>query len=139
MQSGLWVWRAPGVQARSFYLSRPSSSSTSKLRTAADYELISRRIDIELENRKADTRSEQKAYEIAIEVSVHQFDSGSFAQHPRARSLTDRPLSRLQELNNKFTISLGDLRTDIEQYKWESTRKGIGPSSISLLHLILCA
>lgn len=41
-----------------------------------------------------------------------------------------------QELNNKFTISLGDLRTDIEQYKWEATRKGIGsfPSSASAVN-----
>lgn len=30
-----------------------------------------------------------------------------------------------QEINNKFTISLGDLKTEIEQAKWDATRRAI--------------
>jgi hypothetical protein len=30
-----------------------------------------------------------------------------------------------EELNNKFTIFLGDLRTDIESAKWDATRRAI--------------
>jgi hypothetical protein len=39
-----------------------------------------------------------------------------------------RPFSHLlhlQEINNKFTISLGDLKTEIEQAKWDATRRAI--------------
>lgn len=30
---------------------------------------------------------------------------------------------RIQELDNKFTVRLGDLRTAMERYKWDSTRR----------------
>jgi hypothetical protein len=30
-----------------------------------------------------------------------------------------------QEINNKFTISLGDLKTEIESAKWDATRRAI--------------
>lgn len=36
-----------------------------------------------------------------------------------------RPDIRGQEINNKFTISLGDLKTEIEQAKWDATRRAI--------------
>ncbi|CED84158.1 Protein of unknown function DUF1640 [Phaffia rhodozyma] len=77
------------------------------VRIKESMEQLKHDIEIELENRKADTRVEQKAYEIAIE-----------------------------ELNNKFTISLGDLRTDIEQYKWDTTRKGIVGIAIFVLFIV---
>jgi hypothetical protein len=30
---------------------------------------------------------------------------------------------RIQELDNKFTVKLGDLKTAMERYKWDSTRR----------------
>lgn len=30
---------------------------------------------------------------------------------------------RIQELDNKFTVRLGDLRTAMERYKWDTTRR----------------
>jgi hypothetical protein len=32
---------------------------------------------------------------------------------------------RIQEINNKFTISLGDVRTDLEAVRWETIWKGM--------------
>lgn len=53
-------------------------------------------IDLELNTRKDDTRAGMKAFDIAAE-----------------------------ELHNKFTISVGALRTEIESAKWEATRRAI--------------
>ncbi|EIW68067.1 hypothetical protein TREMEDRAFT_32707 [Tremella mesenterica DSM 1558] len=60
-------------------------------------------IEMDMNNRKSETRSELKGFDIAIE-----------------------------EINNKFTISLGDLRTEIESAKWDATRRAIGQSFIYL-------
>jgi len=72
-----------------------------------EYELLERQlkedlgnmrheVDIDVNNRKNETRGGQNAMDIKI-----------------------------QELNNRFTIMLGDLRTRLEGYKWDTTRKGI--------------
>ncbi|GHJ85309.1 hypothetical protein NliqN6_1711 [Naganishia liquefaciens] len=61
--------------------------------TVTDHSLS---IEMDMNNRKAENRSDQKGYDIAIE-----------------------------EINNKFTISLGDLKTEIEQAKWDATRRAI--------------
>jgi hypothetical protein len=42
----------------------------------------------------------------------------------------------LQEINNKFTISLGDLRTEIESAKWDSVRRAICKLFLSAEHRI---
>jgi len=49
-----------------------------------------------MNNRNAENRSELKEFDLSIE-----------------------------EINNKFTISLGDLRTEIESAKWDATRRAI--------------
>lgn len=54
---------------------------------------------MDMNNRNAENRSELKIFDISIE-----------------------------EINNKFTISLGDLRTEIESAKWDATRRAIGQS-----------
>ncbi len=61
---------------------------------------------MDMNNRKSETRSDQKNYDISIE-----------------------------EINNKFTISLGDLRTEIEQAKWDATRRAIGAFLASAIAL----
>lgn len=56
---------------------------------------------MEMDSSKADTRAEMKRYEMGV-----------------------------QEINNKFTISLSDLRTEIESAKWDSTRRAIAVIAI---------
>lgn len=87
-------------------------------------------IEMDMNNRKSETRSEQKGYDIAIEVSI-ALDS---SQTPRSLRFRFR-----QELNNKFTISIGDLKTEIEQAKWEATRRAISESAMILQVLELSA
>ncbi|CAG8645731.1 5464_t:CDS:2 [Funneliformis caledonium] len=53
-------------------------------------------IQLDINNYKADIREEQKKLEIKI-----------------------------QEINNKFTITYGDIRTDVEALKWETTRMAL--------------
>ncbi|CAG8487075.1 2235_t:CDS:2 [Diversispora eburnea] len=53
-------------------------------------------IQLDINNRKAEVREEQKKMELNI-----------------------------QELNNKFTIASGDIRTEIEAMKWETTRMAL--------------
>lgn len=61
-------------------------------------------IEMDMNNRNAENRSELKEFDLSIE-----------------------------EINNKFTISLGDLRTEIESAKWDATRRAICRSTFSLL------
>ncbi|KAK8845636.1 hypothetical protein IAR55_006352 [Kwoniella newhampshirensis] len=61
-----------------------------------DVQTLKHDIEMDMNNRKAETRTEMKGFDIYIE-----------------------------EINNKFTISLGDLRTEIEAVKWEATRRAI--------------
>lgn len=53
-------------------------------------------IQMDMNNRKNETREEQKAMDMKI-----------------------------QEINNKFTIQLGDIRTEIEAVRWETIWKGM--------------
>lgn len=66
-----------------------------------------------MNNRKAETRTEIKGFDINIEV-------GFTVSH-----INDRTNHIQKEINNKFTISLGDLRTEIESVKWDATRRAI--------------
>ncbi|WVN86831.1 uncharacterized protein L203_102004 [Cryptococcus depauperatus CBS 7841] len=61
-----------------------------------DIQTLKHDIEMDMNNRKAETRTEMKGFDIYIE-----------------------------EVNNKFTISLGDLRTEIESVKWDATRRAI--------------
>lgn len=53
-------------------------------------------IQMDMNNRKNETRQDQKKMDMQI-----------------------------QEINNKFTISLGDIRTEIEAVRWETIWKGM--------------
>ncbi|WVQ95808.1 hypothetical protein IAU59_002907 [Kwoniella sp. CBS 9459] len=70
-----------------------------------DVQVLKHDIEMDMNNRKAETRTEIKGFDIYIE-----------------------------EINNKFTISLGDLRTEIESVKWDATRR-----AISIIILIVVA
>lgn len=65
-------------------------------RLREDVGLMKSDIQLDMNTRKAETREEQKALEI-----------------------------RIQEVNNRLTIALGDLRTEMEAMKWEMTRRSL--------------
>ncbi|WWC92812.1 uncharacterized protein L201_007771 [Kwoniella dendrophila CBS 6074] len=67
-----------------------------------DVQVLKHDIEMDMNNRKAETRTEMKGFDIYIE-----------------------------EINNKFTISLGDLRTEIESVKWDATRRAISTIAVS--------
>jgi hypothetical protein len=54
-------------------------------------------VQLDMNNRKNETREDQKVMDMKI-----------------------------QEINNKFTIRLGDIRTEIEAVRWETIWKGMG-------------
>ena len=66
-------------------------------KTREDLENLRNDVTIEMNNRKIATRAEQQNMEIKI-----------------------------QDLNNNFTKRLGDMRTDAEAQKWQTTRLLIG-------------
>ncbi|KAJ9125560.1 hypothetical protein QFC22_000522 [Naganishia vaughanmartiniae] len=88
--------RNDGIALRSTasLIRREVDSLSQKLKE--DIGTLKHDIEMDMNNRKAENRSDQKGYDIAIE-----------------------------EINNKFTISLGDLKTEIEQAKWDATRRAI--------------
>ncbi|KAL0086702.1 hypothetical protein F4703DRAFT_1848254 [Phycomyces blakesleeanus] len=61
-----------------------------------DVALMKNEVTLDMNNRKNETREEQKAIDM-----------------------------RIQEINNKFTIQLGDVRTDLEAVRWETIWKGM--------------
>jgi hypothetical protein len=88
---------------------------------------------MDMNNRKSETRSDQKTFDISIEVRF-----AGIQLVPKDSSLTCVRLMPSQEINNKFTISLGDLRTEIEQAKWDATRRAIGAFIVSPSWLQFC-
>ncbi|BEI79504.1 hypothetical protein CcaverHIS002_0100330 [Cutaneotrichosporon cavernicola] len=67
-----------------------------ELTMSEDVQELKHDIELEMGNRKTDTRSDMKQASINIE-----------------------------EINNRATISIGDLKTEIESAKWEATRRAI--------------
>ncbi|KAG8748569.1 hypothetical protein FRC10_003703 [Ceratobasidium sp. 414] len=66
-------------------------------------------IEMEINDRKNETRADAKASEIAIEVVL----------------LRGHRLMVAQELNHRATIKISDLRTEIEQAKWVNISRGV--------------
>ena len=73
------------------------------------------RIQMELGNRKNEAKNELKRQDIVIEVD-----------HLPARSLA--VLTNAQSMYNKTMGSLGDLKTEVEEAKWDNMRKSVGTS-----------
>lgn len=81
---------------------------------------------MDLHNRKADTRAEQQAYGIGIEVRRDLLASLLTRLH-----VADALL--LQDINGKWLVTINDLRTDIERYKAEEIKRFLGASLFQLL------
>ena len=44
------------------------------------------------------------------------------------RAELNKPEVHLEDIGHRATLSMGDLRTEMEQAKWDNTRRGIGAS-----------
>lgn len=76
---------------------------------------------MELDNRKNEVKDEFTSRDIAIEVF----------------SLLTRPYPQVlklvsQELMNKSIVSISDLRTDVEEVKWDNMRRAVGMFQMSV-------
>lgn len=89
--------RNTGIAARSAVSAIRRELDSVEVKMAEDVQVLKHDIELDVNNRKTDTRSDMKWADIQIE-----------------------------EINNRATISIGDLKTEIESAKWEATRRAIG-------------
>jgi SMC interacting uncharacterized protein involved in chromosome segregation len=72
---------------------------------------------MELDTRKNEARTELKHMDIEIEVRPRQLPLETHAEFISA-----------QELLNRTVVTVSELRTDVEEMKWDITRKAVGTS-----------
>ncbi|KAG5641403.1 hypothetical protein DXG03_005339 [Asterophora parasitica] len=85
------------------------------------------RIQMDVDSRKAEAKSDVKQRDIAIEVCL---DSSSY-KWPSHKCLLS------QELLNQVIVNVSDLRTDVEEIKWENMRKAVFALSAFVLVIII--
>ncbi|RUS26041.1 hypothetical protein BC938DRAFT_471300 [Jimgerdemannia flammicorona] len=81
------------LQSEVAAITRETDALNQRLRE--DVAMMKSDIQLDMNNRKSETREDQKSIDV-----------------------------RIQEANNKFTICLGDIRTDLEAVRWETIWKG---------------
>lgn len=104
--------RNAGIAARDDLSAIRRELDAVEIKMAEEMQILKHDIEIEVNDRKTETRSEIKSFDIAIEVSSWQV-------------ISYRRADTFQEINNRATISVGDLKTEIESAKWEATRRAI--------------
>lgn len=92
------------LKAETFLVTREVEALAQHIRE--DVDLIKNEIALDMDNRKNETRSDQKDIDMTI-----------------------------QELNSKFTVRLGEVRTGLESTRWETIWKGLG--LIRIFYLLL--
>lgn len=87
------------------------------------------RIQMDVDSRKNEARNESKRQDIAIEVSylVISIQRTTIRICSRARH---------QEVLNKSLVTLYDLRSDMEEVKWDNMRKSVGEPFYSFLSML---
>lgn len=88
--------RNAGIAGRNALSAIRRDLDSVELKLSEDLQTLKHEIELDMGNRKTDTRSDMKQVSIDIE-----------------------------EINNRATISIGDLKTEIESAKWEATRRAI--------------
>jgi len=68
---------------------------------------------MEVDSRKGEAKADFKHQDILIEVNA------VFLHHPSLFTQT-------QEVLNKAIVSISELRTDVEEIKWENMRRSVG-------------
>ena len=85
---------------------------TASQQLALDAAALQRNLDRLDQKMREDTQTMRTEVEMDVEMRKSQ-----------ARSEGKDIELRIQELDNKFSVRLGDLRTATEKYKWETTRR----------------
>lgn len=88
--------RNAGIAGRNALSAIRRDLDSVELKMSEDVQTLKHDIELDMGNRKTDQRSEMKQTSITIE-----------------------------EISNRATISIGDLKTEIESAKWEATRRAI--------------
>ncbi|KAH0840011.1 hypothetical protein J3R83DRAFT_973 [Lanmaoa asiatica] len=91
-----------------------------------DLGTLKHEIQMELDTRKNESKSDLKQQSIAIEVCPRLYP----ASHPHLPPCE-------QEVLNKAIVELGDLRASMEEVKWVNMRKAVAALSAFLLLIIL--
>jgi hypothetical protein len=84
---------------------------------------------MELDSRKNEAKTDLKQQDISIEVR------DVLSAHP---STADLNAFFVQELLNKAIVNVSDLRTDVEEVKWDNMRRAVSESS-PIIHIFPCA
>lgn len=114
--------RNAGIAARNAVTAVRRELESVDQRMAENVQVLKHDIELDLSTTKDETRAGLKAFDILIEVSHRR------ARLPLAHMLTGK------EINNRATISVGDLKTEIESAKWEATRRAIA----IIVVLVIC-
>lgn len=69
---------------------------------------------MELDSRKNEAKADLKQQDINIEVSTTKLPILTMTQH-----------FSLQTLLNKAIVDISDMRTDVEEIKWDNMRKAV--------------
>ncbi|BFZ55123.1 hypothetical protein PYCC9005_002162 [Savitreella phatthalungensis] len=109
LENGSYLFRAAMAELRNEVVQmRKAASQTLRLDAMA----IQRMLDALDQQMHEDVRAMRTEVEMDVEMRKAQ-----------SRAEAKDVELRIQELDNKFTVRLGDLRTATEKYKWEVTRR----------------
>ncbi|GMK59190.1 hypothetical protein CspeluHIS016_0702050 [Cutaneotrichosporon spelunceum] len=102
-------------------------AALSDIRTG--HSMRSRRDGLAVRSATSATRREVDGLELKLKEDIavmrHDIEIETNTRKDETRSVMKRFDIAREEINNKFTISLGDLRTEIEGAKWDATRRAI--------------
>lgn len=102
--------RNTGLAARSALSAVRRELERLEHKIAGDMQVLKHDVEMDMSESKDENRTTMKMLDIQIEVSQESIGAVG----------ADR-----QEINGRATISIGDLRTEIESAKWDSTRRAI--------------
>lgn len=109
LENQTYLFRAAMAELRNEVVSMRKAASQQLALDAAQLQRNLERLDQKM---REDTQTMRTEVEMDVEMRKSQ-----------ARSEGKDIELRIQELDNKFTVRLGDLRTATEKYKWETTRR----------------
>ncbi|KAI0301826.1 hypothetical protein B0F90DRAFT_251858 [Multifurca ochricompacta] len=115
------------IRAQSAALRRDVDAVSARLKESVDG--LKHEIQMDVESRRNEEKGASKSVDIEIEVRHNHADWGYMLQHPICH--------RVQALLNKSLVSLYDLRSDIEEVKWDNMRKSVATLTAFLLVIVI--
>ncbi|EJT97570.1 hypothetical protein DACRYDRAFT_111613 [Dacryopinax primogenitus] len=122
LENQAYLFRAALSELRSESSSRSRASSASIRST-----LTALRREVDSLSQKVKEDVDTLRHEIQMEVNTRKNES---------RLETKVPEVEMEEVNHKSTITIGELRTEIEQAKWNNTRRGVGVIAFFVVFII---